>query len=156
MAVAFSDIRSSIQLRNRAGEIDPASLGLDTVDLEDAADAESALIDARGDNFVFTLYSVVDNTAATAGTFSIFVDLYQRDGVTLLEAVNLFNAQLPTSDNTVKVLFGLGVTAVLTGTATLGTTVTSLKTIHLFKLRVVKDTPADAASILDVRLQVGD
>jgi len=153
--MAFSAIRDSIQLRSRSAEIDPALLELTSVDLEAAADAESRLIDGR-DNFVFTLYSVVDNTSASSGTFSIFLDLYERDGVTLLEAVELFSAQLPTSDNTVKVQFGLGLTAALIGTATIGTEIDSLKLIQLFKLRVVKDTPADDTSVLDVRLLIGD
>ncbi len=153
--MAFSAIRESIQLRSKSAEIEPSTLGLETVDLEDAADAESELIDGR-DNFVFKLYSVVDNTAATVGTFSVFCDLYERDGVTLLEAVELFSAQLPTSDNTVAIQFGLGLTAALTGTAVIGTAITTLKSIQLFKIRVVKDTPADATSVLDVRLLVGD
>lgn len=153
--VAFSAVRESIQLRSRSAEIPPDLLELDSVDLEDAADAESRLVDGR-DNFVFTLYSVVDNTSASSGTFSLFCDLYERDGVTLLEAVTLFDSQLPTSDNTVKIQFGLGLTAALEGTATIGTEINSLKQIGLFKIRVVKDTPADDTSILDVRIVVGD
>ncbi len=153
--MAFSAIRDSIQLRSRAAEIPPDLLELDDVDLEVAADAESRLVDGR-DNFVFTLYSTVDNTSAIAGTFSLFCDLYQRDGVTLQEAVELFSAQLPTSDNTVKIQFGLGLTAALTGTAVIGVAIDSLKTIQLFKIRVVKDTPADDVSVLDVRLVIGD
>lgn len=153
--MAFSAIRESIQLRSRSAEIDPTLLELVNVDLELAPDVESRLVDGR-DNFVFTLYSIVDNTAATTGTFSLFLDLYERDGVTLLEAVELFSAQLPTSDNTVKIQFGLGLTAALTGTATIGTAIDSLKLIQLFKIRLVNDTPADAASLLDVRILIGD
>jgi hypothetical protein len=153
--MAYSAIRDSIQIRSKMGEITPADLGLDDVDLEAAADATSNLIDGR-DHFVFTIWSDVTDVAATVGDFSIFCDLYMRDGVTLLEAVELFNSQSASSTNQVKVQFGLGLTAGLSGTATIGTEIGELKLVQLFKLRVVKDTQADGASTLDVRMQVGD
>ena len=60
------------------------------------------------------------------------------------------------SDNTVKIQFGLGLAAALTGTASIGAAIDSLKSIQLFKIRVVKDTPADDVSTLDITLEVGD
>ncbi len=155
MAVAFSDVRGALKNRARHWEAEPADLALNSVDLEAAADATSVLIDAR-DNFVYTIWADVTDTAATLGDFSIFCDLYARDGITLIEAVELYSLQLASVTNQVKLQWGEGITATLTGTATIGTTLGGLKLVQLCRLRVVKDTVADGASVLDVRMQFGD
>ena len=150
-----SATQTALKIRSRTHEATPSDLELNAVDMEVAADAESVLIDARG-NFVFTAWVVNTDVAATLGTFSLFCDLYERDGTTLIEAVELYSAQLCNGTNTVKILFGEGVTARKVGTCTIGTEVDSLKLVHLFKLRLVKDTPADGACTVDVRLAAGD
>jgi len=154
MAVAFSDVRTALKSRARHWEAEPSDLGLSGVDLEAAADATSVLIDAR-DNFVYTIWADVTDTAATLGSLSLFCDLYQRDGITLIEAVELYSLQLSSVSNQVKIQWGEGITAVLAGTATIGTAVDSLKLVQLCKIRAVK-VAADGASVLDVRMQFGD
>ncbi len=150
-----SATQTALKIRSKSAEFSPAELELDDVDMEVAADAESVLIDGRG-VFVFTTWAVNTDVAATLGDFSLFCDLYERDGTTLIEAVELYSAQLCNGTNTVKMLFGEGVTARKVGTCTIGVEVDSLKLIHLFKLRLVKDTQADGACTVDVRLAVGD
>lgn len=153
--MAFSAIRSALALRNRAGEAEPADLELEAVDLQDAADFESRLLDLR-DNFVFTIWINLVQNAATVGSISIFADLYARDGVTLIESVLLVSGLVPTSDNQAKLQFGEGITERLVGTGVIGPELASLKILNLVKLRVVKSTPADTAATLSVRMQLGD
>lgn len=150
-----SAVRAALKNRARHWEAEPADLGLDSVNLEAAPDVTSVLIDAR-DNFVYTLWADVTDTAATTGDFSLFLDLYQRDGTTLIEAVELYSGQSANGTAQVKLQWGEGVTARIVGTAVIGTEIDSLKLIQLCRLRVVKDVQADGASVLDVRMQFGD
>lgn len=151
----FSAVREALALRNRSGEAEPADMELEAVDLQGASDVESRLLDLR-DNFVFTLWIDLVQNAATAGSISIFADLYARDGVTLIEPVLLVSGMAPTSDNQVKLQFGEGITERLVGTGVIGTELASLKLLNLVKFRVVKNTPADTAATLSVRMQLGD
>lgn len=150
-----SAVRAALKNRARHWEAEPVDLELNAVDLESASDAESILIDAR-DNFVYTLWADVTDTASATGDFSLFLDLYARDGTTLIEAVELYSLQSANGSNQVKLQWGEGVTARLVGTATIGTEIDSLKLIQLCRLRVVKDVQADGLSVLDVRMQFGD
>lgn len=154
--MAYSEVIEALNLRSRSAEAEPSDLfDPELVDLQAAADAESVLIDARG-NFVFTIWAAIVANAATAGAFSLFLDLYARDGVTLVEAVELFSAADATTDATLKLQFGLGLTERLTGGGTIGAELASLKSVQLAKLRVVKDTPADTAATVSIRMQLGD
>lgn len=150
-----SAVRAALKNRARHWEAEPADLELNSVDLEAAADATSVLIDAR-DNFVYTIWADVTDTAATVGNFSLFIDLYARNGTTLIEAVELYSAQQCNGNNQVKLQWGEGLTARPVGVITIGTEVDSLKLIQLCRLRVVKDLVADGACVLDVRMQFGD
>lgn len=150
-----SAVRAALKNRSRHWEAEPADLELNGVDLEAAADAQSLLIDAR-DNFVYTVWADVTDTAATTGDFSLFLDLYARDGTTLIEAVELYRLQSANGSNQVKLQWGEGITARLVGVATIGVEIASLKLIQLCRLRVVKDVVADGASVLSVRMQFGD
>lgn len=153
--MAFSEVQTALKNRSRHWEAEPADLEIDGIDLSDVPDVESRLIDAR-DNFVYTLWIDMVQNAATVGALSVFCDLYQRDGVTLIESVALVTALAPTTNNQVKVLFGEGVTERLVGTGTIGPELASLKLVHLCKLRVVKDTPTDTSATLSIRMQFGD
>lgn len=153
--MSFGEVQTALKNRSRHWEAEPADLGLDLLDLSLAPDVTSVLIDAR-DNFVYTLWlDLIANTAGV-GAISLFADLYARDGETLIEAVLLVSALSPTSDNQVKLLFGEGVTERLVGTGTIGPELASLKLLQLCRLRVVKNTPADQAATLSVRMQFGD
>lgn len=153
--MSFGEVQTALKNRSRHWEAEAADLGLDLVDLSLAPDVTSVLIDAR-DNFVYTLWIDMIQNAASSGAHSLFADLYARDGETLIEAILLASALSPTSDNQVKLLFGEGVTERLVGTGAIGPELASLKLLQLCRLRVVKDTPADAAATLSVRMQFGD
>ena len=145
----------ALKNRARSWEATPADVELNAVDLEAAAAATSVLIDAR-EHFIFTTWADVVDTAATLGDFSLFCDLIARDGTTLIEAVELYSLQQANGNNQVKATFGEGVDATVIGSATIGVDIQSLKLIQFFQLRIVKDTVADGASVVSVRLQLGD
>jgi len=147
--------QEALKIRSRQHEAEPVDLELNALDLEAAGPFESVLVDAR-QSFQFTLWSDVTDVAATTGDFSIFLDLYARDGTTLIEAVELFSAQSANGTNQVKLTVGQGLDAVLVGTATIGTELAALKLNFLVKFRVVNDTLADGASTLSIRVQFGD
>lgn len=153
--MSFGEVQTALKNRSRHWEAEAADLELSLVDLSLAPDVESVLIDAR-DNFVYTLWIDMIQNTATSGAHSLFADLYARDGETLIESVLLVSAMIVTSDNQVKLLFGEGVTERLVGTGTIGPELASLKLLQLCKLRVVKNTPADQAATLSVRMQFGD
>lgn len=147
--------QNALKIRARQHEAEPADLELDALDLEAAGPFESVLIDAR-QSFQATVWSDVTDVAASLGDFSLFVDLYARDGTTLIESVELYSAQSANGNNQVKTTFGQGVDATVVGTATAGSDIQSLKMAFLFKFRVVNDTPADGESALSIRVQFGD
>ena len=150
-----SATQDALKIRSRHHEAEPADLNLEALDLEAAGPFESVLVDAR-DVFVGTIWSDVTDVAATLGDFSVFMDLYARDGTTLIESVLLFSGQSANGTNQVKLQFGLGVASGLVGTATEGPNLSTLKLAFLLKLRVVNDTPADAESAVSIRAQFGD
>lgn len=152
MSAATQD---ALIIRARQHEAEPVDLELDALDLEAAGPFESVLIDARS-SFQATVWADVTDVAATLGDFSLFCDLYARDGTTLIESVELFSGQSANGSNQVKVNFGQGIDATLIGVASIGSAIQSLKLAFIFKLRVVNDTPADAASTLSIRVQFGD
>ena len=153
--MSFGEVQTALKNRSRHWEAEAADLGLRLLALSAAAAAESVLIDAR-DNFVYTLWIEIVQNTATLGAHSLFADIYARDGETLIESVLLVRAMVVTSDNQVKLQFGEGLTERLVGTGTIGPELASLKLLQLCKLRSVKDTPADQAATLSVRMQFGD
>lgn len=158
--MSLAEVIEAIALRSRQAEIQPADMNMSALDLETAGPFSSDLIDLR-DHFVATLYSVVTDVAATLGSFTVFLDLYDRSADNVIDAVQLFTAQSSASSNSIKLTFGQGLDATMvdivgTSGATIGTQIQSLKIAFLARLRVVNDTPADGASTLSLRLMLGD
>lgn len=158
--MTISEVRTAIRPRSRQAELQPADISMAALDLEAAGPFSSDLIDLR-DNFVVTIYSEVTDTAATTGVFSIFLDLYDRSADNVIDAIELLNTQTSASTNTAKLTFGQGLDASLddavgTSGAVIGTRVPGAKIAFLARFRVVNDTPADGASVLSLRVMLGD
>ena len=151
--MSFAEVRAipaALRPRSRQAEMTGSDLQLASRDLEGPGPYESELIDLRG-HFVYTLYSEVDDVAATVGDFSVFVDIYDREAEVVVESIEIFAAQSAASDNTLKVVFGEGVDTALEDAAgvsgaTLGARVANAKLNFLVKFRLVVDNAADAAS----------